>query len=360
MVDMLEKQGLPIDHPVRETAQHQADAAKRAWEDSRPGVAVSKRLMFAEQALARARKSQSRMEQSIDDLDMEYEAERDKRVRALHDLRARTRAREEFLAQLSRQAAEEYQGGTGGAAGDRARVAVATIDGPIRDAIQEAHDSAPAGSDLRTRLSGALGALAEVTATIAGPARERWADAAPPFDNSEEDDRWEDGWWGNGGCGQWYTNPWCDGDGCGWTDGDHDADFGGAEMDTDDVAVPEWMAGAAATAAGDDGEAALRANKRWRKAAEDPGGVQGRQADYGAVPHDHEQAARLQAALCDAARSQVATPAPPTPNLAEQALECKRKEVWDLAQDQGAEVTYEAISSMSLAELDEWQTAYLL
>ncbi len=129
-------------------------------------------------------------------------------------------------------------------------------------------------------------------------------------------------------------------------------------MDTEDVAVPEWMEGAAATES--DGEAAPRANKRWKKAAEDPGGVQGRQADSRAVPHDHEQAARLQAAVCDAARAHAATPAPPTPNLAEQALERKRKEVWDLAQDQGAEVTYEAISCMSMAELEEWQVAYLL
>ncbi len=129
-------------------------------------------------------------------------------------------------------------------------------------------------------------------------------------------------------------------------------------MDTTEVAAPAWMQGAASE--GGHGEAMARAHKRWRRETEDAGGVQGRQANSWEVPQDHEQAARLQAAFSDAARASEAAPAPPTPNLAEQALERKRQEVWDLAQDQGAEITCEAIACMSMAELEEWQTAYLL
>ncbi len=354
LVDMLEGQGLLAGHPVREAARQQADAAKRAWEESRPGVGVSKRLVFAEQALARARKSQARCEQSIDDLDMEYGAERGRRMQALHDLRARTRAREDFLAQLSRQAVEEFQGGAADVGGDQAKMAVATMEGPIRDAIQEALDTAPVDSDLRTRLSGALGALSEVSSAIARP-RRRWADAEPHFEDPEGD-QWEDGWWGNDADMPWYTDAWdgryADG-GCGAAHV-----YEGDDMDTAEVAAPEWMEGAASE--GGDSTAAARAHKRWRKEAEDAGGVQGRQANSWEVPQDHEQAARLQAAVSDAARASGAVPAPPTPNLAEQALERKRQEVWDLAQDQGAEITCEAIARMSMAELEEWQTAYLL
>ncbi len=60
---------------------------------------------------------------------------------------------------MSRKAAEEFRA-LGSDGGDRPlREAVGTIDGPLRDAVNEALESAPEGSPLRTRLSGALGSL---------------------------------------------------------------------------------------------------------------------------------------------------------------------------------------------------------
>ncbi len=354
LLEVLEGQGLPAGHPVREAARQQAEAAKLAWEESRPGVGVSKRLVYAEQALARARKSQARCEQSIADLDDEYEAERERRMQTLHDLRARTRAREEFLAQLSRQAAQEFQGGAADIAGGQAELAVATMEGPIRDAIQEALDTAPVGSELRTRLSGALGALSEVASAITRP-RPRWADHEPRYGDADEE-RWEEAWWGNGDGGTWYADAWDDrhaSAGCGSAHADEEV-----FMDTAEVAAPAWIHGAAS--GGHGGEAMSRAPKRWRREADDDGGVQGRQANSWEVPQDHEQAARLQAAVNEAERASAAAPAPPTPNMAELALERKRQEVWDLAQDQGAEISSETIANMSMAELEEWQAATLL
>ncbi len=75
---------------------------------------------------------------------------------------------------------------------------------------------------------------------------------------------------------------------------------------------------------------------------------------------DHANAARLQAATSDAAAATQGEPAPPTPNLADQALERRKQEVWDLAQDQGVQVTVEAIASMASEELEEWSTKHLL
>ncbi len=319
------QQGLEAGDPVREAAQAQAEAAKLAWEGARPGVGTSRRLVFAEQALARAKRSQARIEQAIDDLDMDYEAERAKRVQELHDARARTRERETFLAQLSRQAAAEFQGDAV-SGGDSTHLAVATMEGPIRDAVQEAHDAAPEGSDLRTRLSGALGALAEVTSSMRRPARRRWADEdnEMPFHDADGD-QWENGWWGeDNGSPQWGYGGWagCDGD---------------ESMDTGEVSAPPWIN---TQPAGDDEDGTEgRAAKRWCRATAG--------ACYAEAVGDMQHGA-------------AAAPAPPTPNMAELALERKRQEVWDLAQDQGKEITCEAISRMSMEELDEWQTAYLL
>ncbi len=75
---------------------------------------------------------------------------------------------------------------------------------------------------------------------------------------------------------------------------------------------------------------------------------------------DHANAARLQAATNDAAAIAQGEPAPPTPNLADQALERRKQEVWDLAQDQGVQVTVEAIASMASEDLEEWATKHLL
>ncbi len=127
-------------------------------------------------------------------------------------------------------------------------------------------------------------------------------------------------------------------------------------MDTDDVQVPTWMAPEPQADA-----APARAWQRRKLNNEDAGGMQGRHVggdDAGVV--DHANAARLQAATNDAAAASLGEPAPPTPNLAAQALERRKQEVWDLAQDQGAQVTVEAIANMAAEDLEEWSTKNLL
>ncbi len=100
---------------------------------------------------------------------------------------------------------------------------------------------------------------------------------------------------------------------------------------------------------------------QWRRPQRHAGGrhIEDEEDGEGGTA-DHENAAKLQAAVNDATAAAAATPAPPTPNLAEQELEKRRQEIWDLAQDQGAEITCEAIARMASEELEEWASAYLL
>ncbi len=103
----VKSQGLPEDHPRRTQAEEQAAESKRAWQNSKPRAATSSRMRWAEEALLKARKGMARMEQSIDDLDQWYETEREERQRSLHELRAKVKMREEHLAEIVRQAAED-------------------------------------------------------------------------------------------------------------------------------------------------------------------------------------------------------------------------------------------------------------
>ncbi len=356
LVETLVQRGLPEGHPVREAARQQAEAAKRAWEGARPGVGVPKRLVFAEQALMRARRSQSKMEQSIDDLDMAYEAERARRVEALHELRARTKQRESFLADLSRQAAEEFRGGGGSTAmaERQAKAAVETMEGPIRDAIQEALSAAAEGTDLHTRLSGALGTLGDLTASMERTARRRWADDEPSQDDADGD-RWEEGWWGGCGGDHWHCSPWAP-----EQDAYYDADGfdDDAAMDTADITIPQWLATPGQW--GSDDHAHARANKRWRRNDDGTDGACDWHRGGSGTHRGHDGAAPPQVDGTGAASSGAAAPAPPTPNVADMALERRRQEAWDYAQDQGAQVAYEDIARMSLEELDEWQASCLL
>ncbi len=368
-VEYLVQRGYGEGHPLLEAAQAQAAASKAHWQNARPGVAVTQRMLWAEKALARAKKAQAKMEQAIDDLDREYEAERESRVQQLHSLRERTKERESKLASVSREAAEEFQGAGGGQADGQLQEAFGTIDGPLRDAVSEALASAPEGSALRTRLAGALGSLDSLRGLVERVARPRWADV---YDMAEDDgDQWgecggDDTYGGYGGHRQaWYTphtyqdQSW-GGDGDGWQEasawGHGDCRHADDAMDTGDVQVPTWWSPAPHT-----DTAPARAWQRRKLNDEDAGGMQGRHIggdDAGVT--DHANAARLQAATNDAASTAQAEPAPPTPNLADQALERRKQEVWDLAQDQNVQVTVGAIASMASEELEEWATKYLL
>ncbi len=354
VVEYLRQQGYADGDPVLVAAEAQVAASKQAWDGARPGVAVSKRLIWAEQALARAKRSQARLEQSIDELDAEYERERDQRMRQLHECRARTRQREANLATISRQAAAEFNEPGGTAEASSWTEVVQSLDGPIRDAIQEAHDQAPQGSPLRTRLLGALGTLSNVQGIMAGPPRRQWAHQ---FDMAWDDDDEAN----------WYPE-----EGHAPADGDHwDHDDAGDGMDTRDVQAPHWVR----TSAADDGDdrwgpPAWKRGRRWDH--DGYGGVQGQHATAWGAPCDQTMGMGTQARHQDVQMAVAAaaaapapataagdTPAPPTPTAEEHALQQRRQAVWDQAQVEGVQIAAATIAAMAAEELEEWARAHL-
>ncbi len=131
------KQGYAEDHPVRRNAQQQVDAAFADWRAATPPKAVHARMGWAEEALRRARRAQSKAEQELDDLDRQYEAEREVKLRALQEARERTKERVQKLADLSQEAAEEYSGGADdGKAESLLKGTFRTLDAQVGPAVE--------------------------------------------------------------------------------------------------------------------------------------------------------------------------------------------------------------------------------
>ncbi len=175
LVEFLIQQGYAQEHPVRMAAEAQAAEAKRAWLEAKPGAAVTQRMLWAEQALKRARRNQAKMEQTIDDLDNEYQHTRLIRTQQLAELRARTKEREAKLAEVSRQAAVEFRSAGDEPEGGPLRDAADTLEEQVTPAIKDILDQIPEGSPMRGTFEDAI-CLKGVQGSVATASRERWAD----------------------------------------------------------------------------------------------------------------------------------------------------------------------------------------
>ncbi len=320
-------QGLAADHPRRVQAEEQVAESKRAWQESRPRAATSSRMRWAEEALTKARRGMARMEQSIDDLDQWYETEREERQRSLHELRAKVKMREEHLAEIVRQAAEDVSAcphppapptpqcdsGT-----ESLRMAFDSLGQGIGPALEQIREATAEGSVAHQQVNCALAAVANLYGFLGDAVAKqqqhtqqqqdqwwqqqrqahaqsdrRWwpeeGQAGGPgtarYDISDEWaqdgggwDRW-DGGHADGGSDGWGGRPWTEAD---WArqrpawlresqQGTGEAEWAverGAgvdgRMDTDEVRGPKWMRRAAA-ADSDHGE------RSWKKGRKEEG-----------------------------------------------------------------------------------------
>ncbi len=146
LLSFAKRQGHPEDHPARRAAQRQVDEAFAEWRAATPPKAVHARMGWAEEALRRAQRAQTKAEQELEELDRQYELDRQQCVQALQAARDKTREREQKLAELSREAAEEYQGDTSGEGGRLLRGTFKTLDAQVGPALEELLASMEKGS----------------------------------------------------------------------------------------------------------------------------------------------------------------------------------------------------------------------
>ncbi len=369
VVSFLREEGYEEQDPIRAAAEERAAAAKAAWQQSTPGAAITSRLCWAEKALLRVKKAQARAEQAIAELDDQYEQERAVRMQRLHDLRAKTKEKEEKLAEISRLAADAFQSPEAEAP---LRDAMGAIDGPIRDAVLEALEQAPEGSALHTRLQGALGTLADLGGLVRKVARPRWADVYDiGEDDGDEEQEWhaDEAWHGceGGDGGGWQSQ------GGGWGGWGHQGPryphardrepHDDGEMDTGDIQVPLWMHGGHHGC--DDGGQQWGA-PAWKK------GRSARDGPYGTLGEHTRGDDAIAGGASGTAASASPAPAGASNRTSEEAvgaeaaaaealgrLERRKQEVWDLAQEEGVVVSCEQIASMDAATLEEWASANL-
>ncbi len=252
----VKSQGLAADHPRRIQAEEQVAESKRAWQDSRPRAATSSRMRWAEEALFKARKGMARMEQSIDDLDQWYETEREERQRSLHELRAKVKMREEHLAEIVRQAAEDcspcphppappmpqYDLGT-----ESLRTAFDSLGQGIGPALEQIREATTEGSMAHQQVNCALAAVANLYGFLgdavakqqqhAQQQQDQWQQQQRQAQVQAEQRRWpEEGQAGGPGTARYDISDEWTHDGGGWDqwDGGHADDgydgWGGRRM----------------------------------------------------------------------------------------------------------------------------------
>ncbi len=376
LAEFLEAEGYDANDPVRVDAQRKADEAKQAWRSTKPGAAVSQRMVWAHQALRKAKRIQAKQEQDLDELDAWYEQERAAQCEWLNELRSRTRNREEKLAEISQQAAAEFGAPVAEAigGGGSLRCAVNAMETELGPAMQDMLDAAPEGSEVRKKMEGAINMLSTVYHLVEQGSQGRWADQ---FDIADDDYHGDEGWYEDGDGGRasgggwratsawdnrqyghdWYAQRyWQYGEPAASHSHAATADGGGCEMDTEEVQAPSWTWKGGE---GDDDDA--RSWKRGRKAGQSVYGMQGRHREAIDDAGDHENAALPQAQCQDAAAA-AAAPLPPTPVVdysGEAELERRKRLVWDQAQLEDVQIAYEQLMGMDAAELEEWARAHL-
>ncbi len=132
MLAWVKGQGYPAGHPTVLHAAEQVEASRKAWQGVKPRVMPSRRMQRAEANLFKVRRQMAKLEQSIDELDNWYEQERMDRQGQLTELRSRAREREQELADISREAAEDYVGDDSMQWDDGAQVNEETVHATVK------------------------------------------------------------------------------------------------------------------------------------------------------------------------------------------------------------------------------------
>ncbi len=178
------KQGYSEEHPVRRNAQRQVDEALAEWRAATPPKALHTRMGWAEEALLRARRAQAKAEQELDDLDRQYEADREQKVQNLCDARQRTRERTQKLADLSKEAAEEYHGEVKGDDAQVLKGAFRALDSEVGPAVEAALGKMEQGTEQYSILHQALQTIASLHGVLGAAAG---GSAADYFDMAVDD-----------------------------------------------------------------------------------------------------------------------------------------------------------------------------
>ncbi len=315
------KQGYAPEHPVRRNAELQVANTLADWRAARPPKAIHARMGWAEEALQRAKKAQARAEQELDDLDRQYEADRERMLDTLHAARAKTRERAQALADLSREAADEYQGEDPPGNPQGAQLlhgAYRTLDTEIGPAVEAVLGAMDQGSEHYSVLSAAL---AKITTLHSALGIAAGGEATDYYDMAVDDN-------------EAAAQPPAAGA----------ETVGGDGMDTAPVRAPRWLE---AKRGGEHDPASTTGTTppRWKKGRAEGGGA----GDGGAGTPTDEPRPNPGQSAAGSASSGAADP------VAE-----RRRQVIAQAQNDGIDFPIEYVQQLCPEALEEWAKEHLL
>ncbi len=165
-VEYLRKQGYEDGHPMLHGAEEQVERSYANWTRAKPAKAIGKRLGWAEEAYERAQRGLAKAEQRLEEFDRRMEEERRRLVEDIEDARARTRDREQKLAELSRQAATGYDGAGEAASEEVVWTAYRSINDWVGPQLEETLSKLQAGSEQHAMVKGVLEAVVQLHGSL--------------------------------------------------------------------------------------------------------------------------------------------------------------------------------------------------
>ncbi len=324
MLAFTKRQGHPEDHPVRRNAQCQVDEAFARWRAAAPPKAVHARMGWAEEALRRARRAQERAEHELEELDRQYELDRQQKLQALDEARERTRARAQKLADISKEAVEEYQGDAADDEGNLLRGTFQTIDTQVGPALETVLATMEEGSEQHKILRQTLLTVATMHSALGiatgGPTTDY-------FDMAAED----------GGAEATVASP---------AEGGAEAAAAGTNMDTTSIRAPRWLE---PKRGGEPDPASTTGVQppRWKKNRADDGGTS-------------RSAAPSEGAQGTAEGSGGAPAASATSDTQDDGFEQRRRNIIAQASAEGIAVPGDYLNKLCPEALEEWAAEHLL
>ncbi len=290
------------------------EVAYSNWQRAKPPTALTKRMLWAEEALQRVKKAEAKAEAALDDLDEWYNREREKLVSNLEEARRRTEEKAQFLAELSNEAADDFdpyrQGGSG--SNEMLWTTFKSINDSIGPMVENVLQKLPADSEQHKLLSNALAAITEVHGNLADATG--LGASADVYDIAYEDKEKEE-------------------------------EQATSTMDTSDVQVPKWMR------RGEDhptphGKAG--ASKRWRlELAREVVQQQALQQDLAAA-NGGMLGSTAAAAAATAATTAAAC------GGEQEALDKRRREIIAQSKVEGVDVPESYLAQLCADALEEW------
>ncbi len=333
------RQGHAEDHPARRAAQRQVDDAFAEWRAATPPKAVHARMGWAEDALRRAQRAQTKAEQELEELDRRYEIDRQQCLQTLQAARDKTREREQKLAELSREAAEEYQGEANAGEGRLLRGTFRTLDAQVGPALEGLLAKMQKGSEEYSILHQAL---QDVTTMHAALGMATGGNATDFFDMAADDE----GTTAHAARGA-AAEP---------SDG-----TASNAMDTTEARAPRWLE---PKRGGEPDPASSTGGQppRWKKYRAEGGG--GTSSSAGAQPAAEAGSAGAAAAAAAGAGGGggSAPAAPAATNVEEQVdeFDARRQQIIQQAQSDSIDVPVDYLRQLCPEALEEWAKEHLL